>query len=539
MSLLQAAVGGLATQTAFPDLSWWPTAGLGLAVLVVALHRATVRWAGLVGLIWGLGLFIPHLWWADQAAGALAWLALAVVQAALVGVGTATWAIAARTPWVQRTSWAAALTFTVTWVADEQLRSTWPFGGFPWARLAFSQTDGPLLALAWLGGAPLVTAAVALVGFVLARAWLAPVHRRLWPALAAAATTSAIIALALSIPLSTAAQADTLRLAGVQGNVPDRRAVVADRSRVVLDNHAAATRTLLHDAAPGSLDVVLWPENATDIDPRTDAAAGATVEGAAQAVRAPILLGADQRLPDGRYVQMLLWQPGRGTVFAYSKQKVVPFGEYIPARPLFRLFSSQVDRVGTDAKPGDRPALVPLDVPRLGRVVPLATVICFEVAFDDVVRTAVRDGAQLIVVATNNASFGWTGESTQQLAMTRLRAVEHGRAAVQISTVGVSAVIAPDGTVQQRTGLFTPATFRAELPLRTSLTPADRFGAAPVTAAVALALAAALAGAASREAESTDAWSDAARPDRVRTGSRSGRRAGHQPSVPADRRGTR
>jgi apolipoprotein N-acyltransferase len=495
-ALVEAVAGGLLTQTAFPDLSWWPMAALGIALLVMALHRASVRWAWLLGLVWGLGFFLPHLWWAREAAGPMPWLALAVAQAALLAAGTAAWATTMRWPWLRRTPWAMALAFTVTWVADEQLRSSWPFGGFPWGRLAFSQTSGPLRALAWLGGAPLVSAAVALIGFLVAQAWSAPRRERARSALAAATVIAAVVGLAATIPLASAAQAGTLRLAGVQGNVPDKRAVVADRARVVLDNHVAGTRTLLKSADPGSLDVVLWPENATDIDPRADESAAAAVERSAQTVGAPILLGADHRHGDGRYVQMLLWQPGRGAVFAYSKQRVVPFGEYIPARRLFRLFSSQVDRVGTDAKPGDQPAIVPLQVPRLGRVVPLATVICFEVAFDDVVRTAVRDGAQLIVVATNNASFGRTAEPTQQLAMTRLRAVEHGRAAVQISTVGVSAVIAPDGTVEQRTGLFTAATIRAELPLRTSLTPADRLGAAPVIVAVVLALAGLLAGAA-------------------------------------------
>ncbi len=453
--------------------------------------------------MWGLGFFLPHLWWARQAAGPLPWLALAVVQAGLLAAGTAAWATTVRVPWLRRTPWAAALAFTVTWVADEQLRSSWPFGAFPWGRLAFSQTSGPLLALAWLGGAPLVSAAIALVGFLLARAWSAPRRGRVRSALAVAAVVAAVLGLAATIPLASAAQAGTLRLTGVQGNRPDHPSVVADRARAVLDNHVTGTHTLLQSAAAGSFDVVLWPENATAIDPRTDAAAAAAVERSAQAVGAPILLGADQRHSDGRYVQMLLWQPGRGPVFAYSKQKVVPFGEYIPDRGLFRLLSPQVDRVGTDAKPGDQPAVVPLQVPRLGRVVPLATVIRFEVAFDDVVRIAVRDGAQLIVVATNNASFGRTAESTPQLAMTQLRAVEHERAAVLISTVGVSAVIAPDGTVEQRTGLFTPATIRTEVPLRTSLTPADRLGAAPVIVAVVLALAGLLAGAGAR---APDGW---------------------------------
>lgn len=492
-TLVQATAGGLATEAAFPDRSWWPVAALGVALLVLALRRDDARWAGLVGLVWGLAFFAPHLWWARAAAGTIPWLALAVVQSTLVTVGSVAWVIARRARWLRRAP-LTALAFTVIWVADEQLRSTWPFGGFPWGRLAFSQTDGPLLRLAWLGGAPLVSAAVALAGFLVAVVWSALRQGRRRQAAAAVVLVAAMPVLVTTIPLSTAAQSGTLRLAAVQGDVPDQDALVVDRARAVLDNHVAGTLALLEDADRGEYDVVVWPENATDIDPRADADAAAAVERASAAAGAPILLGTDRRVPDGRYVQMLLWEPGRGPVFAYSKQRVVPFGEYIPARGLVRLFSREVDRVRTDALPGAEPAVVPLTVPRLGRTVQLATPICFEVAFDDAVRTAVLDGAELLVVPTNNASFGRTTESTQQLAMTRLRAVEHGRAAIQISTVGVSAIVGPDGAVQQRTGLFTADTLSAELPLRTSLSPADRLGDVPATIAVALAVAALLAG---------------------------------------------
>lgn len=492
-TLVQATAGGLAIEAAFPDRSWWPMAALGVALLVLALRRDDARWAGLVGLVWGLAFFAPHLWWARAAAGTIPWLALTVVQSTLVTVGSMAWVIARRARWLRRAP-LTALAFTVIWVADEQLRSTWPFGGFPWGRLAFSQTDGPLLRLAWLGGAPLVSAAVALAGFLVAAVWSALRQGRRRQAAAAAVLVAAMPVLATTIPLSTAAQSGTLRLAAVQGDVPDQDALVVDRARAVLDNHVAGTLALLEDADRGEYDVVVWPENATDIDPRADADAAAAVERASAAAGAPILLGTDHREPDGRYVQMLLWEPGRGPVFAYSKQRVVPFGEYIPARGLVRLFSREVDRVRTDALPGAEPAVVPLTVPRLGRRVQLATPICFEVAFDDAVRTAVLDGAELLVVPTNNASFGRTTESTQQLAMTRLRAVEHGRAAIQISTVGVSAIVGPDGAVQQRTGLFTADTLSAELPLRTSLSPADRLGDVPATIAVALAVAALLAG---------------------------------------------
>ena len=114
-----------------------------------------------------------------------------------------------------------------------------------------------------------------------------------------------------------------------------------------------------------------------------------------------------------------------------------------------------------------------LPAPELGRSVTISTIICFEVVYDEIVRKSVRDGGEIIIVQTNNASFGLTPESTQQLAMTKLRAIEFGRTAIQASTVGVSAIVTPDGRVTNETELFTPASFAAEVPLRTSMTPAS------------------------------------------------------------------
>lgn len=482
MAAGQAVVGGLVTEAAFPDRSWWPLALVGVALLVLALEHAPVRRAAFLGLAWGLAFFVPHLAWADRSAGTLPWLLLATLQAVLVAAGTAGWSLVARVPGLAGNPGIAATAFALTWVATEQLRASWPFGGFPWGRLAFSQTDGPLLRLAWLGGAPLVSAAVAAGGFALAVGWRAALRRRFARSAVACAVAAGLVAAPLALPIAVGQQAGSLRLGAVQGNVTVPAG--GDPARAVLDNHVAETLTLQHAASGKALDLVLWPENATDIDPRADGRATAAVDHAARAVGAPILVGTSRYVDAGRYNELLLWQPGRGPAASYAKQRPVPFGEYIPFRGLARRFSPAVDRARVDMVAGTAPALVRVDVPRLGRPVPVATVICFEVAFDDLVRDAVTRGAEVIVVATNNASFGRTAESTQQLAMSRLRAVEHGRAVIQVSTVGVSAVVAPDGAIGQRTALFTADAMVAEVPLRTTLTPADRLGALPGALAV-------------------------------------------------------
>jgi apolipoprotein N-acyltransferase len=189
-----------------------------------------------------------------------------------------------------------------------------------------------------------------------------------------------------------------------------------------------------------------------------------------------VLIG-DDGLPRNT---MLLWDPRRGPVEQYTKRKLQPFGETMPWRSFFRLFTSAVDRAGQFV-PGDKPVDFRMANARVG----LAT--CYEVAFDDVVRDSAK-GANILAVPTNNATFGYTEMTYQQLAMDRVRAVEHGRTVAVSATSGVSAFVRPDGSVSQSTGMFVPAALVERVPLRSTTTLSDRMGPAPewVMAAVGL-----------------------------------------------------
>ncbi len=490
-------LGGLLTWSAFPDLGWWYAAAPGMALLFLAMRRDSARWNALLGLLWGLAFFVPLLTWADDAVGVVPWLALSVAEAGFVALFGAAWSWARRGEAVWRRASLQLVVFVVLWVAVEELRSRWPFGGFPWGRLAFSQADSPVLAIARLGGAPLVSGVVVAAGVALALAWLAARRFALLPLLGRVGLTVGLVVVGLLVPMGTRAEDGTLTVGAVQGNVSEPGLHAFDQRREVLDNHLAGTYALLDQVQPGDLDVVLWPENGTDIDPQVDASAAADIDAAAQAVGAPLLIGTIE-YPEsgGRYNTSLLWEPGVGPVARYSKQRPAPFAEYIPLRELVRPFSSAVDLVQHDMIAGTEPGVVPLESARLGRTVQIGDVICFEVAYDGIVREAVREGAEVLVVQTNNASFGFSPESTQQLAMSRFRAVELGRATVQVSTVGVSAVISPNGTVAQDTDLFTAEQLVARLPLRQSLTPAAQLGAWPSGVVGALALVMTVAGAA-------------------------------------------
>lgn len=481
VTLGTAVLGGLATETAFPDKSWWPMAYVGVALLVLALRPDSTPRAFLTAMTFGMAFFLPHLWWAEAAVGApIGWLALALLQSLFLGLFGALWVAVRRVPLVRRHSLVQVAVLAILWTAIEQARGRVPFGGFPWGLLAFSQTDAPLLPLAAVGGTSLVGAVTVAIGALLALGVVRLGRGEALRGIVVPLGTATALALApLLFAPPTSPETGSLVVGAVQGNVPARGADSQSQARAVAANHVAGTRALLRTAAPGAPDLIVWPESSSDIDPRTDVRLAAAVDDVAREAGVPIVLGTQRLTERARYNDYLVWLPGSRGADVYTKRRPVPFGEYIPYRDFFRRLSSDVDRVTTDMAAGSGIGVLDVPVTALGRDVRLATAICFEVAYGDLIRESVVAGGEIIIIPTNNASFGLTQESTQQLAMSRFRAVEHGRATIQVSTVGVSAMIAPDGQLLDRTGLFTTDEMVERLPLRTTLTLADRLGAWP------------------------------------------------------------
>jgi len=286
----------------------------------------------------------------------------------------------------------------------------------------------------------------------------------------------------------------TSTVAIVQGNVPRVGLDFNAQRAAVLRNHVRRTLELSEAVAAGRLprpQLVIWPENAADIDPLADAGARADIDRAAHAVGVPILVGAvlDGPGPDHVTNAGIVWDPVAGPGERYVKRHPVPFGEYIPLRRIARLVSKDVDRVGRDMVAGSAPGVL-----RVGPVT-VGDVICFEVAYDGLVRDVARGGAGLLVVQTNNATFGRSDETWQQLAMGRLRAIEHNRTVLVAATSGVSAVIEPDGHFAARSDVFTADVLVRAVPIERRTTLATRLGATPewsLTAVAAAALGAAI-----------------------------------------------
>ena len=476
-----AGAGVLLYLTFAPHGLWW-LGPIGLAALFLVLVGCSARAGFGYGMVAGLGMMVPLLWWTGEFVGPIGSLPLGILQALLVAPATAAIALVSRQP-------GAPLWGALMWVAGETLRSVVPFGGFPWGKLAFGQVDGPLLPLAAVGGTPLVSFAVALCGFnlaVLIRAtWARRLSRRRHAlrakVLAAVGVLAPVVAGAAAGALVSKAPEDgTITVAAVQGNVPRAGLEFNAERRAVLDNHVRETLRLAADVEGGRIaqpDFVVWPENSSDIDPYANPDAYAQIQRAADAVGVPVLVGAvvggDGPSPRNT---VLVWEPNTGPVAEYAKRRLQPFGETMPMRDFFRIFSEQVDRAGRFVPGTDAAAL---EVDAAGTSVRVGVTLCYEVIFDDTVRDSIRNGANLLAVPSNNATFGYTDMTYQQLAIDRFRAVEHSRSVVVPTTSGVSAIITPDGRVVDDTGMFEPATLVAEVPLRSSLTVSDRLGSGP------------------------------------------------------------
>ncbi|MGH8827064.1 MAG: apolipoprotein N-acyltransferase, partial [Jiangellaceae bacterium] len=458
---------GAALVLAFPPHDVWFVAVLVSGAFALVVRDQPLRRSALYGVLFGLGFFVPFLPWIGLDVGPVPWLLLAALESLFFVPLALGITLVQRGPgWPV---WIGAV-----WVAEEALRGRIPYGGFTWGNLSFSQVDGPLLPLASLGGAPFVTFAVGVGGGLLA--W-AVVVRRAWVRVVAVAAAAAVATSGLLVP-AAAPRGDTVTVAVVQGNATRPGLDFVGRAREITNNHVEATHQLAEDVAAGSVeqpDFVIWPENSSDVSPYHDQRTYDAVDGAVRAIGVPVLLSAIVPTEDQKNVRntSIVWDPRTGPGATYVKRHPMPFGEYIPFRSLAEKITDAVQRQPRDHLAGDEIGVLDMGAAVVGNV------ICFEVAFDDIVRDAVTAGGQLITVQTNNATFGFTPMTEQQLAMARLRAVEHGRAVLVAALAGVSAVVAPDGDVLDRAELFTQDVMVDDLRLSDATTLATELGAWP------------------------------------------------------------
>ncbi|ANE08284.1 apolipoprotein N-acyltransferase [Corynebacterium glutamicum] len=421
----------------------------------------TVVQGMLLGFVHGLVTYLLLLPWIGEFVGSLPYVALSVVEALYsIALGAFGVLIARWRDW-------KVLLFPAMYVAVEYLRSSWPFDGFAWVRLAWGQINGPLANLAALGGVAFVTFSTVLAAVGVAMVIISKKR------LAGAIITASVIAIGAVSSLyvdRNGTSDESIEVAAIQGNVPRMGLDFNAQRRAVLANHARETLKL-----DEQVDLVIWPENSSDVNPFSDAQARAIIDGAVEHVQAPILVGTITVDEVGPRNTMQVFDPVEGAAEYHNKKFLQPFGEYMPFREFLRIFSPYVDSAG-NFQPGDGTGVVEMNAANLGRAVTVGVMTCYEVIFDRAGRDAIANGAEFLTTPTNNATFGFTDMTYQQLAMSRMRAIEFDRAVVVAATSGVSAIVNPDGSISQNTRIFEAATLTESIPLKDTVTIAARVG---------------------------------------------------------------
>lgn len=501
-------VAGLALLAGHEPVGWGWAGVVALVPLSLLAREASVGPRPLrAGFGWGLlagaAFFGPLLWWIHNVGEIAAWPLLTAVLAPFVGgwVALLAW-------WGERRG--RAVLAVSAWVALEMVRTVAPFGGFPWGQLGYTQANaGPLLDAARGVGVLGLTALLAAIAIAIERGAVAVGRavrtapagagdppRAVLPggeqiARAGSGPLAAMIGLLVVGTVAPGAPAEptgeTVDIAAIQGfDTAGSTGRDLGRSRFVADGQLEVTRQVAA-SAEGPPDLAVWPENALDhdvLDPTSHPELRQRLDaGLAALDGAPLLSGMIEERPANRFVNSMVAFGTEGEVLdRYDKRQYVPFGEYVPFRELIE-WMPPLERVPRDGIEGDGPEVMDLAGAKIG------SVICFEVVWPGLVHEQVEAGAEVLVVATNNSSFGESVASDQHIAFSQLRAVETGRWVVHAALSGRSALVAPDGTVHQRTGLYEQDVVRGDVPLIAERTMAMTVGNAPGWIAVLVAVA--------------------------------------------------
>jgi apolipoprotein N-acyltransferase len=433
VALLLSALSGALLSAAFEPVGKWWVAPIAIATHMFALSKTKRKVLSTFIFASVMNLIVLH--WSSTFVGSVPWLILAVglslfyLPLALVS----RWGIAA---------------YPLIFVMLEEIRNRFPFGGFGWARIAYTQADAPYSKVAAIGGASALSALALISSLILFIA----LKRRF-------AVITLIPFLLILIPINLTSAATT-KVLMIQGNVPQMGLDFNSRAKAVFNNHFERTQAEL--AKDSNVDFVLWPENSVDVDPFTNE----DVKKALDSIDKSLIIGAIMGKGNKLLNTSILWDGELPPI--YIKQHLTPFGEYIPLRSLASKISPYTDRV-TDFEPGQKQVLFNI------KSAVIAPIICFELVDDRLLHEAAVS-ANILAVQTNSATFGMSAESAQQLSITRVRAIEHGRNIVSVSTTGYSAVINSDGKVLQKSSMGSAETIRAEVELLEGKTPRDAAG---------------------------------------------------------------
>ena len=431
--MLLSALSGLLLSAAFEPLALWWIAPIALAIEMFALTRNERKYLSV--LIFALTFNLGLLHWTSIYVGSVPWIILAfglsIFYLPLVAVKRL-----------------GISFFPLIFIVLEEIRNRFPFQGFGWARIAYSQADAPYAKIAAHGGAVALSAITALIALFLF------------------ALTQKQLRILILLPLLLILQPmhvntnQSINALLIQGNVPELGLDFNSRATEVFYNHVKETKKALQDNR--KVDFILWPENSVDVDPFRNPEVFDTLNSYKQ----PLIVGAIVGKGEEVLNTSILWTKDAQNV--YVKQHLTPFGEYIPLRSLAGKISPLVNDV-RDFSPGNESVVFKVGAARI------APVICYELLDDQILQQAAKS-SNLLTVQTNSATFGDSAESAQQLQITRIRAIEHSRNVLSVSTTGYSAIIDYNGKVLQKSNMGTAQHLYATVGLITSTSPRDRYG---------------------------------------------------------------
>ena len=433
VNLLLSALSGLLLSGAFEPIAKWWLAPIAIIVHMYAINRSDRKLLSAFIFAFTFNAILLH--WTSTYVGSTPWIILAfglsILYMPLALIGR--WGIAA---------------YPLIFVILEEVRNRFPFGGFGWARLAYSQADSPYALIAARGGAIALSAITLLIaGF----AYFAFTKR---------VEILFIVPLLTLLMPNNIIEASQTSVLMVQGNVPELGLDFNARAKQVFNNHVKQTRIALQDKR--QIDFVIWPENSVDVDPFTNKDVFAELDSFDQ----PLVIGAIVGKGEQLLNTSIFWNEKKQDI--YVKQHLTPFGEYIPLRSIAEKISPLVNQVN-DFSPGDQQKIFTVGGAKI------APIICFELLDDEILVQAAKK-SNIFVVQTNSATFGTSAESAQQLSITRIRAIEHSRNVASVSTTGYSAIIDYKGKVLQKTSMGTAEHVFADVGLIEQSSPRDRYG---------------------------------------------------------------
>jgi apolipoprotein N-acyltransferase len=433
VNLLLSALSGLLLSAAFEPFALWWLAPIALALAMFSLARSERKYFSVLAFVLTFNLVLLH--WTSTYVGSLPWIILAtgltlfylpLVAVKRLGISS----------------------FPLIFIVLEEIRNHFPFQGFGWARIAYSQADAPYAKIAAHGGAVALSAITVLIGL--------SIYHLSQKNLKVLILLPIVLIL---VPINVQTTGSTKALL-IQGNVPELGLHFNSRAKEVFNNHVKETNVALKSGK--KVDFILWPENAVDVDPFENPKIYETLN----TFTTPLIVGAIVHRDKEILNTSILWTKEQQNV--YVKQHLTPFGEYIPLRSLASKISPLVDDV-RDFSPGDESTIFTIGAAKI------APIICYELLDDQILQDGAKS-SNVLAVQTNSATFGDSAESAQQLQITRIRAIEHSRNVLSVSTTGYSAVIDYNGEVTQKTAMGTAEHLYAEVDLISSTSPRDRYG---------------------------------------------------------------